>query len=72
MKVVVVVCDRAARGGNAVLDGVPLRRVAVVRWGEHHGRLVRLRVLMVEVDHTSAAERDSSLTAGREEDTQMF
>ncbi|KAA8585031.1 hypothetical protein FQN60_003725 [Etheostoma spectabile] len=46
--VVVVVC-----GDNAgvVLDGDSMRDVTVVRWGEHHGCLVCLCVLMVEVDH---------------------
>lgn len=59
MLVVVVVCGE---GADVVLDGVSLRGVAVVRRGEHHGRIVRLRVLMVEVDHASAAERGSRHT----------
>lgn len=56
---VVVICGDVVDGRGVVLDGVALRAVAVVRWGEHHRRLVCLRVLMVEVDHASAAVRDS-------------
>lgn len=36
--------------------------VVVVRLGKHHGGLVCLRVLMVEVDHASATLRGRSLT----------
>lgn len=43
--------------GAAAVAAVVLQDVAVVRRREHHGRLVRLRVLMVEVDHASAAVR---------------
>lgn len=61
---VVVICGDVAGGRGVVLDGVALRRVTVVRWGEHHGRLVCLRVLVVEVDYTSAAVRGSRDAVG--------
>lgn len=56
---VVVVCGD---GAGIVLDGVVLRGVTVVRWGEHHGGLICLRVLMVKVDNASTAVRGSRHT----------
>lgn len=61
----VVVCGYAARGREVGLDGVASGRVTVVRWGEHHCCLIRLCVLMVEVDHTFAAVRGSCVTGSR-------
>ena len=62
---VVVVCGD---GAGVVLDDVALRPVAVVRRGEHHGRLVRLCVLVVEVDHTSTAVRGGRHTVEEREE----
>lgn len=64
----VVIRGDVAGGRDVVLDGAALGAVAVVRWGEHHGRLVGLRVLMVEVDHTPAAVRGSGHTAEEQEE----
>ena len=55
MLLVVVCGDDGASGRDVVLDGAALRGVRVVRRGEHHGRLVCLCVLMVQVYHTSTA-----------------
>lgn len=44
-------------GRRVALDDAALRGVAVVLGGQHHGGLVRLRVLVVEVDHAAAAVR---------------
>ena len=63
----VIVCGDVVDGRGVVLDGVALGAVAVVRWGEHHRRLVCLRVLMVEVYHASAAVRGSRHTVKEEE-----
>lgn len=49
------------------VDSVALRGVTVVRWGEHHGRLICLGVLVVEVDHTSAAVRGNRHTVEKQE-----
>lgn len=65
---VVVICGDAGRRG-VVLGNVVLLGVAVVRRGEHHGRLVRLRVLMVQVDHAPAAVRRNR-HAGEEKEKQ--
>lgn len=64
MLVVVMCCD--VIGGRGVV--LALRGVTVVCWGEHHGRLVCLRVLMVEVDHTSTAVRGSRHTVEEQEE----
>lgn len=42
---------------------VALGGVTVVGWGKHHSGFVCFRVLVVEVDHTSAAVRGSRHTA---------
>ncbi len=65
---VVVICGDVAGGRDVVLDGAALRGVTVVCRGENHGRLVGLRVLMVEVDHTPAAVRGSGHTAEEQEE----
>lgn len=65
---VVVRADDAA-GRCVVPHGVPLSAVAVVRRREHHGGLVRLCVLVVEVDHAAAAVRGAGHTGGEEEKT---
>lgn len=57
------ICGDTAGGRGVVLDGVSLRGIAVVCWGEHHGGLVRLGILVVEVDHTSTAIRSDRHTA---------
>lgn len=54
--VLVVICSDAYGGQGFAPD------VVVVRRGKHHGGLVCLRILMVEVDHAPAAERGRSLT----------
>lgn len=63
--VVVVVCGD---GAGIVLDGIELWGVTVVRWGEHHGGLVCLCVLMVKVDNTSTAVRGSRHTVQEHEE----
>lgn len=60
-----VVCGDDA---GVVLDGVALWDVTIVRWGEHHGRIICLRVLMVEVDHAFTAVRGSRHTAEEQEE----
>lgn len=54
---VVVVCSDPAGGRDVVLDGIVMWGVTVVFRGEHHGCLVCLRVLMVQVDHALTAVR---------------
>lgn len=60
-------------GGSAVGQRRVTRAVTVVCRGEHHGGLVCLRVLMVQVDHASAAVRRRRHAAGggqgRDEET---
>lgn len=67
---VVVICGDVAGGRAVVLDAVALRGVTVVRWGEHHGRLVCLCVLVVEVDHTSTAVRGCRHTVEEREEVE--
>lgn len=52
---VVSICGGCVGGCDVVLDAVVLAGVAVVCRGEHHRCLVCFGVLVVEVDHTSAA-----------------
>lgn len=54
---VVSICDGCVGGCDAVLDAVVLGGVAVVGRRQHHRCLVCFRVLVVEVDHASAAVR---------------
>lgn len=58
-------CAGRAGGRDAGLHAVVLGGVAVVGRGQHHGGLVRLRVLVVEVDHASAAVRGRRNTANQ-------
>lgn len=60
---VVSICGGCVGGYDAVLDAVVLGGVAVVCRGEHHGCLVCFCVLVVEVDHASAAVRRRGNTA---------
>lgn len=63
-----VVCDgdaAAARGGGGVVGQGVLGGVTVIRRGEHHGRLIRLCVLVVQVDHAPAAVLGSGQTERR-------
>lgn len=53
-------------GGGRLGGGSP-RDVAVILGGQHHGGLVRLRVLVVQVDHAAAAVRHGR-HAAREKD----
>lgn len=68
----VVICGDGAVGRDAVLEGVALRGVAVVRRGQYHGRLIRLRVLMVEVDYTSTAVRGGRLAVEEEKEEETW
>lgn len=60
---VVVIC-----GDGAVLDGAALRDVTVIRWGKDHGRLVCLRVLMVQIDHAPTSVWGSRHTVEEEQE----
>lgn len=59
-RVLVIIYDDTVAGqvGVVVLGGV-----TVVGWRKHHGGFVCFRVLVVEVDHTSAAIRGSGHAA---------
>lgn len=59
---VIAICGR-----RGVVVCAALRDVAVICWGENHGCLVCFRVLVVEVNHTSAAVRGGGLTGEEEE-----
>lgn len=54
-----VICSDAYSGHGIAL-------VEVVCWGKHHGCLVCLCVLMVEVHHTPAAVMGGSLTVEKQ------
>lgn len=54
---VVVICSDATGGRDVVLNGTVVRGVTVVCRREHHGCLVCLRVLMVQVHHAPTAVR---------------
>lgn len=64
---VVVIGGDSAGGRGVLLGGIVLRGVTVVCGGEDHGRLVCLRVLMVQVDHAPTAIWCRRYTAEGEE-----
>lgn len=66
---VVSICGGCVGGCDAVLDAVVLGGVAVVCRGQHHRCLVCFCVLVVEVDHASAAVRGRRHTGNKTQTT---
>lgn len=62
---VVSICSGCVGGCDAVLEDVVLGGVAVVCRGQHHCCFVCFCVLVVEVDHASAAVRGRRNTGNK-------